>query len=47
MGATREEVIKNISDGIKFHLQGMTEEGLEIPIPNAEAENLLLEYDLI
>lgn len=47
LGATRKKVINNISEGIKFHLQGMKEEGLEIPLPNAQAENLLLENDLI
>ena len=46
LGASREEVIENISEGIKFHLEGMKLEGLKIPVPNAEAENLLLEYDL-
>jgi predicted RNase H-like HicB family nuclease len=44
MGATREEAINNVAEGIKFHLEGMKEEGMEIPIPNAEAENLMLEY---
>jgi predicted RNase H-like HicB family nuclease len=44
MGATREEAINNVAEGIKFHLEGMKEEGMEISIPNAEAENLMLEY---
>jgi predicted RNase H-like HicB family nuclease len=44
MGAIREEAINNVAEGIKFHLEGMKEEGMEIPIPNAEAENLMLEY---
>ena len=44
MGATREETINNISEGIKFHLDGLKEEGLPIPQPITEAENLEFEY---
>lgn len=45
MGATREEVINNVAEGIKFHLEGLKEEGIEIPIPKSEAENLMFEYN--
>ena len=45
MGETREEAINNIAEGIKFHLEGMKEEGIKIPQPNSEAENLILEYN--
>ncbi len=44
MGATREETIENLLDGIKFHLDGMKIEGLPIPPPNAEAQNLTFDY---
>ena len=44
MGATHEEVVQNIIEGIKFHLDGLKEEGLPIPIANSEAENLIFEY---
>jgi len=44
MGATRDEAIMNVAEGIKFHLEGLKEEGLEIPLPNSEAENLMFEY---
>ncbi len=29
-------------EAIYFHLEGLKEEGLPIPIPNAEAQNLAL-----
>lgn len=32
-GATREELEHNMHDAIEFHLEGMKEEGLEIPKP--------------
>jgi predicted RNase H-like HicB family nuclease len=41
MGATREEAIDNVAEGIRFHLEGLKLEGLEIPVPNSEAENLM------
>jgi predicted RNase H-like HicB family nuclease len=46
MGGTREEAINDVAAGIKLHLDGMKEEGIEIPQPNAEAENLVFEYVL-
>jgi len=42
MGEIKEEVIENIADAIRFHLEGMKAEGLPIPIPTTEAENLRL-----
>ena len=42
MGEIKEEVIENIADAIRFHLEGMKAEGLPIPIPTTEAENLML-----
>jgi predicted RNase H-like HicB family nuclease len=44
MGASHEEVLQNISEAIKFHLDGLKEEGIPIPMPNSEAENIFLEY---
>jgi predicted RNase H-like HicB family nuclease len=32
-GATLEEVNQNIQEAIKFHIDGLIEEGLEIPNP--------------
>jgi len=44
MGATHEEVVQNLIEGIKFHLDGLKQEGLPIPFANSEAENLIFEY---
>ena len=42
MGATKDEAIENIAEAIRFHLEGMKEEGLPIPLPTSDAENLVL-----
>ncbi|CAN5423517.1 type II toxin-antitoxin system HicB family antitoxin [soil metagenome] len=42
MGNTKEETIENIAEAIQFHIEGMRSEGLPIPIPTTEAENLML-----
>lgn len=42
MGNSKEEALDNIAEAIRFHLEGMKEEGLNIPIPTTEAENLTL-----
>lgn len=42
MGETRAEAIENIAEAIVFHLEGMAEEGLELPEPTSEAENLVI-----
>ncbi|MBS1659339.1 MAG: type II toxin-antitoxin system HicB family antitoxin [Bacteroidetes bacterium] len=44
MGATHEEALQNVIEAIRFHLDGMKEEGLPIPPPNSEAENIIIEY---
>jgi len=44
MGATHEEVVQNIIEGIKLHLDGMKQEGIPIPYSNSEAVNLVFEY---
>ena len=32
-GKTREEVEREMAEAIEFHLEGMREEGYEIPVP--------------
>lgn len=45
MGSTRDKAIINVAEGIKFHLEGLKVEGLDIPLPSSEAENLMFEYN--
>ncbi len=42
MGATKEEVLENIAEAIELHIVGMKAEGLPIPPPLTEAENLFI-----
>lgn len=42
MGASKNEAIENMFEASYFHLEGLKEEGLAIPIPNAKAENLVM-----
>lgn len=42
MGNTKEETIQNAAEAIQFHIGGMKAEGLPIPVPTTEAENLML-----
>jgi len=35
-GHTREEVEANIRDAIQFHIDGLKQEGYEVPEPSAE-----------
>ncbi|MBI2848333.1 MAG: type II toxin-antitoxin system HicB family antitoxin [Chloroflexi bacterium] len=37
-GATRHEVEKNIREAIRFHLEGLQEDGLSIPDPSSFTE---------
>lgn len=37
VGDTKEEIEKNIQEAIQLHLEGMREDGLEIPEPSTEA----------
>ena len=37
-GSTKEEVEKNIYEAIQFHLEGLKEEGLNIPKSSTESE---------
>ena len=41
-GRTKEEVEENMYEAIKFHLEGMKEEGLDIPSANSESEMIVL-----
>lgn len=43
MGDSKKEVIENIEQAIRFHLEGLREEGLDIPDPNSEALTIQLE----
>lgn len=43
MGGTKEETLENIAEAIQFHIEGLKAEGLPIPEPVSEAENLLLQ----
>jgi predicted RNase H-like HicB family nuclease len=41
MGATKSEALENMAEAIQLHLEGLREEGLPIPDPDTEAENLV------
>ena len=38
MGATVEAVEAEIGEAIRFHLDGLREDGLPVPVPSARAE---------
>ena len=40
-GSTRKMVERNIYEAVKFHIEGMKEEGLEVPKPTTESEMLV------
>jgi predicted RNase H-like HicB family nuclease len=42
MGNTKEETLENIAEAIQFHIEGMKAEGLPVPLPTTEAENIML-----
>ena len=44
MGSNHDDALQNIKEAIKFHLEGLKMEGLPIPLPNSEAENVVIEY---
>lgn len=44
MGANKEETIENMREAIYFHIEGLKAEGLPIPVPKSEAENLELQF---
>lgn len=45
MGSSKEETIENMKEAIYFHLEGLKADGLPIPIPKSEAENLELQIN--
>lgn len=42
VGDTKEEVEQLIQEAIVFHLEGMKEDGLEIPQPSTESVTMLI-----
>ena len=38
VGETREEVLALIREAIDFHIQGLKEDGLEVPVARSETE---------
>jgi len=41
MGSSKEAAVTSMVESIQFHLEGMIKEGLQIPEPKSEAENLV------
>lgn len=41
-GATREEVEANMREAVRFHLDGLREEGLPIPEPTASVSRVVV-----
>lgn len=42
VGDTREEIESNIQEAILFHIEGLKEDGVEIPAPSTDAIMLLI-----
>ncbi len=42
LGADYDSALENTIEGVKFHLEGLREEGMEIPESNAKSETLIL-----
>jgi hypothetical protein len=40
VGETREEVLQLIREAIEFHIDGLKEDGLPVPAPSSEGEDL-------
>lgn len=40
-GKTKNEIEKNMYDAIRFHLEGLEEEGIELPKNNSESQVLV------
>lgn len=40
-GSTRKMVERNIYEAVKFHIEGLKEEGLEVPKPTTQSEMLV------
>lgn len=42
VGKTRDEIETKIQEAIVFHLEGMREDGIDIPQPKSEAMTMLI-----
>ncbi|MDQ7841824.1 MAG: type II toxin-antitoxin system HicB family antitoxin [bacterium] len=38
VGKTRDEALRLIREAIEFHIEGLKQEGLPIPVPSSEGE---------
>ena len=38
VGESREEVLKLISEAIEFHIDGLKQDGLPVPVPSSEGD---------
>ena len=38
VGETREEALRLIREAIEFHIEGLRQEGLQVPTPSSEGE---------
>jgi predicted RNase H-like HicB family nuclease len=38
VGETREEVVQLIREAIDFHIEGLRQDGLPVPLPSSESE---------
>jgi predicted RNase H-like HicB family nuclease len=38
MGESREEVLKLVREAIEFHIDGLKQDGLPVPVPSSEGE---------
>lgn len=38
VGETRDEVLRLIREAIQFHIDGLKQEGLPVPVPSSEGE---------
>ena len=43
-GSNKEEVEKNIYEAIELHLEGLKEDGIDIPEPKTESEMLIMNF---
>jgi predicted RNase H-like HicB family nuclease len=38
VGESREEVLKLVREAIEFHIDGLKQDGLPVPVPSSESE---------
>ena len=46
-GKTHNEVLRNMYEAIKMHLEGLLEDGLEIPESRGEAEYIVIPEEML